>query len=151
MNIKGRIILFFAGLLAWGIAIWGANELSLTYNLWAALAQGTSADKMSILLAGSVLVVLVIGVVIFVQFFWHMDNGKRFDGNGDMFFTMLGAACFGFVFGAIVAPVKIQDGTAFWTTGYNFLLVLGFIPAVIVVKDLLIDAADVRCTKAVAR
>src|SRR3989344_3019325 len=126
MNIRGRMILLFTGLLVSWIAVWGGNKLSLTYNPWGSLARGVSGGKGSILLMGLLILALFIGVVIFVQFIEHVLNGKRLNDGGDMFFMTIGATCFGFAFGAISAPAKISDGMVFWmSAGFNFLLLLG--------------------------
>ncbi len=147
MSIGNRMIMIPAGILISLSAVWGANEISVTYNPWAALARGVSGGKGSILLLGVFLIALFIGVVIFVQFIEHMLNGKRLNEGGNVFFMTLNAICFGFVFGAISAPTKIQDGAAFWMTSFSFLLVLGLIPVMMVVRDLIIDIVGALRTK----
>ncbi len=150
MSIGNRILTIPAGLLVSLSAVWGANKMSMMYNPWGTLARSVSMGIGSILIVLFVLA-LFIGVIIFAQFIEHMLNGKRLNDSSDVFFMTLNATCFGFVFGAISPPARIQDGIVFWTTGFNFLLILGLIPAVIVVKDLIVDIAGALRTKAVAR
>lgn len=135
-NVVNRIILVIAGLALSWCAVWGAGGI----NRWATAHDGSAAGDGTILLLVILAVVAVIvGAAVFVVFIDELMEDKRVDTVDAVSAIGLGAICFSFVFGAIVSPVGSDAGIGVWITPWDFLLVLGAIPMVFAVKEIVVD------------
>ncbi len=135
-NVVNRIILVIAALALSWCAVWGAGSV----NRWATAHDGSVAGDGTILLLVILAVVAVIvGAVVFVVFIDELTEDRSADTVDAVSAIGLGAICFSFVFGAIVAPVGSDAGIGAWITPWDFLLVFGAIPMIFAVKEIIVD------------
>lgn len=135
-NIGTRVILLVAGLtIAW-CAAWGGSEMST----WALTFNGPSS-------VFAIIGMVVLGIIAaffggcvvgcFVQ--CVICEGEDIDDAESVCAISLSAICFALLFGLIVRPFESGADIGAWVTPLDFLLVLGFLPVVFVVKDLITD------------
>lgn len=140
MHFSGRIILLVAGLaLAW-CALWGASVM----KNWVVSLEPPDGAVPEWALVFIAFIVLVVGGILLVGFIRRIQQDTSFDDAGEVLTASLQLICFGFLFGAIVAPVGSGTGVGAWLTPWDFLLILGFLPTVFVVQDIITDIVRPR-------
>lgn len=124
MTIGNRIILLIAGLgVAW-CAVWGASVLhALIFT-----PDATGVAFVALVVLGTIAV--CVGI-----FFARVFFEESIDSIDTLSASAVGISA-AFVFGVIAAPLA-AGGTL--VTPWDFLLIIGFLPMVFVVKDLLGD------------
>ena len=85
------------------------------------------------------IIAIVVGGIMFSacvrELLKEVEDVSRFSSNKAVVAASLGAICFMFLFGLIVAP--FDKGA--WMTPWDFLLILGLLPIIFVVRSLKVD------------
>ncbi len=128
-----------AGVLLTVFAMWGASELHRMAIEGAPIIGAVSVSALSTI----GLVALVVGAVFLVGFLANFvadDDMGGFDSVTSMMYASLTLICFSFLFGAIIAPIgSSKAGLDVWVSPWSFLLIVGLLPMIFVVKGLIAD------------
>jgi hypothetical protein len=78
-----------------------------------------------------------------------LDKERRFDEVEDTLSFSLLAVCVSFLFGVIVTPIGEDGGQ--WVSPWDLLLILGFLPMTLVVKNFFARKFSLRRKKAILK
>lgn len=135
--IGNRVILLTAGVGLAFFAIWGGSEVGPPPSGWTILL---------VLWWAVAFVVFCVGMNALGDTYKSLTMYDRLDSLENCRDALIAASAFGFVFGIVVR--WFSDGA--WLTPWLFLLILGFIPMAIAIKDVIADASDVLNARAVS-
>jgi hypothetical protein len=146
MNIWNQIFRVLAGIMWAWCAVWFASETSN----WVATLAGNERVRVLLLLGIITSFVTLLGIILFVMFLAILlDKERRFDKVEDTLPLSLLATCASFLFGVIVAPIGEDGGQ--WLSPWDVLLILGFLPMALFVKNIFADIFSLRRKKALLK
>lgn len=127
LYIGNRVIILIGGFILACSALLGASEMSMgsafVFNFTVSI--GTIAG--------------VVGVVLFSMFVRFVTQGDDFRDVESAVMSATIAVCFAYLFGAIATPTDRTADIQRWVTPWSFLLILGVLPMVFVMKDVVVD------------
>ena len=141
------VIGYFAIYFGDGLHVWGVEDLNRP--------DGKAASGLIALVVVVTLMIALIGVASwFTAMEKFVNNDNRYEARDSEVatFAALALICLACVFGALAAPFTTYSAYPwYWTSKWDILLLLAFVPVAIVIHDIIADIAKARREKKTAK